>query len=171
MSAKYVLIYTNQSGGFVKGREFRYANPDWFDSLKKDASRVVVVGNYPSIVAAYKNEGIPVVVADEFDPKAHSLDALEGKTGEPKKAEPVVEHEAQKAPAPAAPPPAPAGAVTVEIPANWEKLPWTHEDPTQTIRHIATQLTTAPVINRGQAQKIVREELERRGGASSEPQG
>lgn len=165
MSAKYVLIYTNQDGGFIKGREFRYANPDWFDSVKADAARVVVVGNYPTIVAAYKNIGVPVVQADEFDPKAHSLAALEGAKGVQ-----AIQTPPTQDPPLATTPNSPAPAKPdVVIPENWEKLPWSHEDPTQTIRHIASQLTTEPVINRGQAQKVVREELDRRAQASNEP--
>lgn len=165
--SKYVLIYTNQNDGFIKGREFRYANPDWFDSVKQDAARVVVVGKYPRIVEAYKNVGIQVVEAEAFDPARHSLAALEGNQSEvttETKPETTPAQPFEKAPAPV------VDAAAVVIPDNWEKLPWSHQDPTQTIRHIAMQITTEPVINRGQAQKIVREELERRGQTPTETQ-
>lgn len=157
---KIVLVYTNQTSGFIKGREFRYANPEWFDSVKKDVAKVVVIGDWPKVVEAYKNLGVPVVVASEFDPEAHGIDKG-----------PVAEPIAPKADAPNSPVVTNSPAIDpsqVVIPEEWEKMPWVSEDPEGSVRTLAMKFTTEPVINRGQAQRIVQAEVDRRAGKVAE---
>lgn len=54
------LIYTTVKRDLPKGH--RYANARYFDSIKEDAPKVFVVGNFPNIVEAYRRVGIPVEI-------------------------------------------------------------------------------------------------------------
>jgi hypothetical protein len=125
-----IVIYTTNSGGMPKGP--KYQNPEWFDALHKDAAKVIVVGDWPKVVEAYKGLGIPVEVVDHWP-----IAALVEQKSETKNS-------------------------SAAIPDNWEQMPWTADDPTQTIRFIAQQFTDAVVINRKHAAKIIRDEIERR---------
>lgn len=65
------LTYSNQLDGFDP--EKRYRNPDLFRLIERDATTVVIVGDYPEIAAAYEAAGVKVTLADhgnmqgEFD--------------------------------------------------------------------------------------------------------
>lgn len=56
------LIYTNQLEGFDPDKRYRTAS--LFRSIERDATAVVVVGDYPDIVAAYEAAGVDVLVED-----------------------------------------------------------------------------------------------------------
>ena len=76
------LTYSNQLEGFDP--EKRYRNPDLFRLIERDATKVVVVGDYPEIVAAYETVGVEVTLADpgseqgelESDPKEMGVGEL-----------------------------------------------------------------------------------------------
>jgi hypothetical protein len=53
------IIYSAQPNGFAKGRV--YLNPRFFDgTLQPGATSVIVVGDWPKVVASYDEAGIPV---------------------------------------------------------------------------------------------------------------
>ncbi|MFT8276106.1 hypothetical protein ACMSSJ_11265 [Kerstersia gyiorum] len=54
------VIYTTQMTGFKEG--FAYRNPRYFSAIEPDAEHVIVVGNWPDVVAAYEKAGIPVEI-------------------------------------------------------------------------------------------------------------
>lgn len=54
------VIYTTEKG-LPKGG--RYANPQYFDAIKQDAPKVIIVGNWPAVAEAYRRVGIPVEYA------------------------------------------------------------------------------------------------------------
>ncbi|MEN5258634.1 hypothetical protein [Pseudomonas protegens] len=56
------LIYTNQLEGFDPDKRYRTAS--LFRGIERDATAVVVVGDYPDIVAAYEAEGVDVSVVE-----------------------------------------------------------------------------------------------------------
>lgn len=56
------LIYTNQLEGFDPDKRYRTAS--LFRGIERDATAVVVVGDYPDIVAAYEAAGVDVLVED-----------------------------------------------------------------------------------------------------------
>lgn len=64
------ITYTTQKSGFVAGEN--YANPRFFSSVNPAATEVVVVGDWPAVVAAYEAAGVPVAVAGDVAPTAPS---------------------------------------------------------------------------------------------------
>lgn len=56
------LIYTNQLEGFDPDKRYRTAS--LFRGIERDATAVVVVGDYPDIVAAYETAGVDVLVEE-----------------------------------------------------------------------------------------------------------
>ncbi|WP_404941597.1 hypothetical protein [Pseudomonas danubii] len=56
------LIYTNQLEGFDPDKRYRTAS--LFRGIERDATAVVVVGDYPDIVAAYQAAGVDVSVVE-----------------------------------------------------------------------------------------------------------
>lgn len=62
MSKPFELIYSTQSTGFVDG--LAYANPRFFSTPRAGVSKVSVVGDWPLVVAAYEDAGIPVELLD-----------------------------------------------------------------------------------------------------------
>ena len=56
------LTYSNQRGGFDPGK--RYRNPEHFDKPEAGVTSVLVVGDWPHVVAAYKAAGIDVNVKE-----------------------------------------------------------------------------------------------------------
>lgn len=54
------VIYSSQRTGFEKGRVYR--NPRYFDKPLGKPDRVIVVGDWPRVVAAYEAIGVPVDV-------------------------------------------------------------------------------------------------------------
>ena len=76
------LTYSNQLDGFDP--EKRYRNPDLFRLIERDATTVVIVGDYPEIAAAYEAVGVEVTLSAhgseqdklEPDPKEMSVGEL-----------------------------------------------------------------------------------------------
>ena len=56
------LIYSTQSSGFDPDK--RYRNPEHFDRPETGVTSVLVVGEWPKVVDAYKNAGVDVAVKD-----------------------------------------------------------------------------------------------------------
>lgn len=56
------LIYTAQASGFEPGK--RYRNPQHFDRPEPGVKAVVIVGEWPAVVAAYESEGAEVTVVE-----------------------------------------------------------------------------------------------------------
>lgn len=56
------LIYTNQLEGFDPDKRYRTAS--LFRGIERDTTAVVVVGDYPDIVAAYEAAGVDVSVVE-----------------------------------------------------------------------------------------------------------
>jgi hypothetical protein len=56
------LTYSNQLSGFDPGK--RYRNPEHFDKPEAGVTSVLVIGDWPGVVAAYEAVGIDVSVKD-----------------------------------------------------------------------------------------------------------
>lgn len=56
------LIYSTQSSGFDPDK--RYRNPEHFDRPETGVTSVLVVGEWPKVVDAYKDAGVDVAVKD-----------------------------------------------------------------------------------------------------------
>lgn len=56
------LIYTNQLEDFDPDKRYRVAS--LFRSVERDATAVVVVGDFPEIVAAYEDAGVEVELVE-----------------------------------------------------------------------------------------------------------
>jgi hypothetical protein len=67
------LIYTNQLENFDPDK--RYRVPSLFRSVERDVTAVVIVGDYPEIVAAYEAANVEVSVVEAPGPAAFTLQA------------------------------------------------------------------------------------------------
>jgi hypothetical protein len=75
------IIYSTQRTGFEEGR--RYANPRFFNGqVRSGITSVIVVGDYPAVVDAYKRAGIPVRVISPGAPLSDAEDAPVEGSGE-----------------------------------------------------------------------------------------
>lgn len=54
------LVYTKQRTGFEPGKSYRH--PDLFRAVERGVTKVVIVGDYPSIQEAYKAADVDVEV-------------------------------------------------------------------------------------------------------------
>ncbi|NHC51462.1 hypothetical protein [Pseudomonas sp. AU8050] len=68
------LVYTNQLDGFEPGK--RYRVPGLFRSVERDATAVIVLGDYPEIVTAYEEAGVDVEVVELPVPIAFGTQAI-----------------------------------------------------------------------------------------------
>lgn len=59
------LTYTTQESGFDP--KMRYENPRYFNGSITRSSGVLVIGDWPDVVAAYEAAGIPVQVGGEHE--------------------------------------------------------------------------------------------------------
>ncbi|WP_085631572.1 hypothetical protein [Pseudomonas sp. R16(2017)] len=66
------LIYTAQKSGFDPDK--RYRNPEHFDRAESGVKSVVIVGEWPKVVAAYEEVGVEVSIVEL--PKAAPQKAL-----------------------------------------------------------------------------------------------
>lgn len=138
-----ILVYTNQASDFLPG--YRYANPRFFNgSLRADVKRVVIVGEWPAVAAAYEAKGIPVRNISHISCPAD----IEGPASTPTKEIPAPNQSLapKKADDPA----------TVQIPENWRELEW------PTLRHLAAELTDKPVTSKKIAVDTIEAEIARR---------
>jgi hypothetical protein len=67
MESTMELTYSNQLSGFDPGR--RYRNPEHFDKPEADVTSVLVVGDWPNVVDAYKAAGVEISVKDVTRPR------------------------------------------------------------------------------------------------------
>lgn len=136
MTKPIELIYSQQATDFVPGRA--YSNPRFFSTPRQNVSKVLIVGDWPEIEAAYQAIGVPVERLDT-----------------PPMAEP--------APHPA---PAPKGAedpASVVIPDDWKDLGWSKSnDAGLTLRGLASSLSAVPILNKEHAYACIEGELARR---------
>lgn len=132
MKAKqFELVYSTQKTDFQKGRA--YSNPRFFTGRPRaGVTRVIVVGNWPEVVAAYQRAGVPVEVV-----KGPRM-AGEDPTPAPKKRP----SEGPRSDAP--------------IPEGWRDLPWGGKRP------LAQNFAEVPVINGEQADAVIAAEEARR---------
>lgn len=56
------LIYTLKSQGLPKG--FSARNPRYFVAVERDVKTVIIEGEYPEILKAYRDAGVEVVLAE-----------------------------------------------------------------------------------------------------------
>lgn len=108
-----------------------YANPRFFSTPRDGVKKVYLDGPWPAVEAAYKALGVPVERLDLAPTDAE-----------------------------APPPPVQPVNTAVEIPADWETMPWVGAP---SMRSLAAQLTDQPVINKAQAVAVITAELQRRG--------
>lgn len=148
--SKIELIYSQQSGDFIKGRA--YANPRFFTTPRSDVAKVFLVGDWPNIRAAYEAQGVPVEQIDE---------------GKAVAAEPMD----RRAPADLTPAAPTVERGSIYIPDNWRDLPWKGGADVLTIRQVAAAVSDAPVINKAQAVEAIEAELRRRRADEEGPNG
>lgn len=144
---KRELIYSQQSSDFIAGRA--YSNPRFFTTPRADVSKVLLVGDWPKIRAAYEALNVPV---ERLDPEA------------------AVANPPATATAPAALAPG-LGVVeraVVIIPDGWPDLPWSKPNADGlTLRGLATLVADGPVFNKAQATSAIEAELLRRASAGT----
>lgn len=104
------IVYSAQESGFEPG--FTYRNPRYFQSPLGRPEKVIVVGSWPNVVAAYEALGVPVDVvspgtplrapgkiAPPSTPQSDAGGNLDNPKGEP-----------------------------VEIPSDWAGLHWSQQE-------------------------------------------
>lgn len=134
------IVYSQTRHPLCEGRV--RSNPRFFAGPVGGVSKVVIVGNWPAIAAAYMREGVEVEVVG----------------GPPPRRQPIVA------------PPEIAPAVPVDdrsavvIPDDWRELSYNRPKPGRDItqRAIAAQLSAEPILNKDQAISVIEAELERR---------
>jgi hypothetical protein len=148
------FYYGTQLTKLATGKRFR--NPSVFSGKADvEATRVIVVGNWPRVVNAYRKLGVQVIVVDEND---HAILNNENGVDLP----PVILHPAADAPVPPKPHPRTAeplkDQLAVSIPADWEQMPWVD------LRRLAASVSNTPIINRVGAVEAIRAAILRRKG-------
>ena len=129
------LVYSTQKTDFQKDRA--YSNPRFFIGHARDGfDKVIVVGNWPEVVAAYKKAGVEVEVVK--GPKMAGEDP-----------NPAPKKHPSEGPRSDAP-----------IPEGWRDLPWEEKRP------LAQNFADQPVINGEQADVLIEAELARRAAGS-----
>jgi len=125
------LVYSTQKTDFQKDRA--YSNPRFFTGHARDGfDKVIVVGNWPEVVAAYKKAGVEVEVVK--GPKMAGEDPIPAPKKHPS--------EGPRSDAP--------------IPEGWRDLPWEEKRP------LAQNFADQPVINGEQADQVIEAEEKRR---------
>lgn len=57
----FELVYVNINTGYPKAPNRGFSNPRHFVSVRIDVTRVIVVGDWPRVVKAYTEAGVPVM--------------------------------------------------------------------------------------------------------------
>lgn len=148
MTKPFEIIYSRQKTNFREG--VAYANPRFFSTPREGVAKVILVGDWPKIEAAYKARGVPVERLAE--------------DAEQVVAPPVVPSAAPASLTPVAPA---DERGRIYIPEDWRDLPWTQPkaDRDLTLRGLAALFSATPVINKAQAVAAVTAELQRRAEA------
>jgi hypothetical protein len=142
------LVYATERTGLERGRSFR--NPRFFTGTEDGVSRVIVVGDWPAVVRAYKAEGAEVVQGKDADAVRRALASPPAQAAESAYVSPQEIAEAARA--------------AVDIPETWRELPWPER------RRLAQNFSTDRVLNRALAAAAITAELARRGPAVGEPE-
>lgn len=72
------IVYSAQKSGFVQGRS--YQNPRFFEGKPfEGATSIIVVGDWPNIVAAYEEAKIPVKVVTSDQPLPEPTEPTKGR--------------------------------------------------------------------------------------------
>ncbi|MGA0604867.1 hypothetical protein ACO2Q0_02615 [Phenylobacterium sp. VNQ135] len=131
------IVYSQTRHPLAEGR--LRLNPRFFAGVQDGATKALIVGDFPQILAAYAAAGIP----------AERVDA-------PEVREPVA--------APAELTPVADDRSAVVIPDDWRELNYNRPKPDRDItqRAIAAQLSAEPILNKEQAISVIEAELERR---------
>ncbi|HET9160471.1 MAG TPA: hypothetical protein VFN88_07645 [Caulobacteraceae bacterium] len=133
---QFELVYSRQKSDFVEGRA--YANPRFFSRPREGVTKVLLVGDWPAIEAAYKALGVSV----------ERVDASAVTAG----VEPIVVKEAK-----ALTPTVPEGERSeVDIPDDWKDMKWF------ALRGLASKFADAPVLNKADAVAAIEAEISRR---------
>lgn len=137
------IVYGQSWHPLCEGRMFR--NPRFFAGPVGGATKVFLIGDWPSIAEAYLRNGVEVVLLAGPEPRRHPLLAPPGLT-------PSLPDDERDA---------------IYIPADWRDLPWTRpaKDRDLTLRGLAAMFCDAPVLNKAQAVEAIEGELRRRDGA------
>lgn len=138
MTKTIELIYSQQATDYIEGRA--YSNPRFFTTPRSGVGKVFVVGDWPDIVAAYEALGVPVERMD-------AATAVGAPPAPPVPEPPIVPRLDTEARA------------AVEIPADWQGLPWPK------LRKLGASFSDAPVLNKADAGAAIEGELARRAGA------
>ncbi|QHJ77694.1 MAG: hypothetical protein [Bacteriophage sp.] len=77
----YDLIYSTQEHGFYPN--MRYENPLYFNGRVTQSEGVLVIGDWPKVVDAYKKAGIPVEVQDTSPKTVNSKPETTVKASDP----------------------------------------------------------------------------------------
>lgn len=138
--ASRVLIYSRQDSGFIKG--VAYSNPRFYTSARPGFGKVIVVGDWPQIVADYQKMGVEVEVTD---------------TAPVATPPPSAKPEGLTAPAMSD-----LDRTNIVIPEDWRTLKWVAAADQPTLRALAAQVSDVPVINKAGAVAAIEAELARR---------
>jgi hypothetical protein len=136
------IVYASGRTEWQKGRLF--GNARLFHKTVEGVEKVIVVGDWPKIVEAYRRLGIPVEIVGvtgvlRSEPLAGTGEAIQIGKGEPPCA-PVMRIDAG----------------SVEIPEDFRTLKWPE------LRALGKQLSDTPAINSKEALAIIEAELDRR---------
>jgi hypothetical protein len=134
------FYYATTRSKFAEGKQFR--NPTMFSGAVNEATKVYIVGSYPEVASAYHKLGVPIVQLALNDPRLRSSAPIKAPAPPPTEKAEVTDEQRS----------------TVEIPSDWETMPWAD------LRRLAASLSNAPVPSRAKAQAIVEQELQRRKG-------
>lgn len=81
---KRELVYAVDLSGVVKTPGRSFSNPRYFSTTRRGFDKVIVVGNYPAIVSAYRALGMEV---EQKDPGAVHFGLFEAEVAVPEKSE------------------------------------------------------------------------------------
>lgn len=136
------IVYSQTMHPEVKeGRKF--SNPRFFQGeAEEGVTKVIIVGDFPDIAAAYKAMGAEVVEVENEQRAADAAAVIAS-------GEPLTEDQKRALP----------------IPGDWQDLPWTQRGGASglTLRALASSFSDEPVINKEQAEEAIHAELRRRG--------
>jgi len=154
MTKPFELIYSRQSTDFVPGRA--YANPRFYSTPRQGVTKVIVVGDWPKIVADYQALDVEVEVIEDGSA------SVTASSGPPASLVPTIADPAERA--------------KVYIPDDWASLPWSKPtDAGLTLRGLAAVFADTPVRNKADATLAIEAELTRRSasedGAAAEAAG
>lgn len=154
------IVYSAQESGFEPGLTYR--NPRYFQSPLGKPEKVIVVGSWPNVVAAYEALGVPVEAVAHGTPlRVPGKIAPPSKPKEGQNGDPDANRAAGDTPNPKGEP--------VEIPADWASWHWSQQEKLAAlIVGTTTPLETAEGQTRAQkAAAIINAELSERASTAA----